>query len=141
VPSGIVTPTQGGAPNSGACTLVSTADLQALHVTGQGTPSTVSVGTATTRGCTWSHPPADELHIQYESLDPAAATQIRESFGGRGAVVPGVGDGARGQFGSVLLAVNFFKGNTFVSMQLFGTGVGARKAAFLAVAKDVASHL
>jgi len=55
--------------------------------------------------------------------------------------VPGVGDGARGEFGSVLLAVNFFKGTTFVSMQLFGTGVGARKAAFLAVAEAVASRL
>ena len=41
----------------------------------------------------------------------------------------------------MLLAVNFYKGSTFVSMQLFGTGVGARKAAFLAVVKAVASRL
>lgn len=54
--------------------------------------------------------------------------------------MPGVGDGARGQFGSVLLAVNF-KADTFVSMQLFGTGAGARKAAFLAVARAMASRL
>ncbi len=52
-----------------------------------------------------------------------------------------VGAGARGQFGSVLLAVNFFKADTFVSMQLFGAGAGARKAAFLAVARAVASRL
>jgi len=41
----------------------------------------------------------------------------------------------------VLLAVNFYKGDTFASMALFGTGVGGRKAAFLAVAKAVASRL
>ena len=141
VPSSAVTSAPGSGPNSGACTLVSAADLHVLHVTGLGSASTVSVGTATTHGCTWGRPAAGELHIQYESLDPAAAAQVRESLGGHGAVVPGVGDGARGEFGSVLLAVNFFKGTTFVSMQLFGTGVGARKAAFLAVAEAVASRL
>ncbi len=41
----------------------------------------------------------------------------------------------------MLLAVNFYKGDTFASMALFGTGVGGRKAAFLAVAKAVASRL
>jgi hypothetical protein len=63
------------------------------------------------------------------------------SLGGQAAVVPGVGGGARGQFGSVLAAVNFFKANTFVSMALFGTGVGGRKDAFILVAKSVASRL
>ena len=55
--------------------------------------------------------------------------------------MPGVGDGARGQFGPVLAAVNFSKGTTFVAIELFGTGAGGRKGAFLAVAKDVASRL
>ena len=63
------------------------------------------------------------------------------SLGGHGAVVPGVGDGARGLFGPVLVAVNFVKGNTFVAIELFGTGAGVRKGAFLAVAANVASRL
>lgn len=37
--------------------------------------------------------------------------------------------------------MNFFKANTFVSMELFGTGVGGRKEAFISVAKNVASRL
>jgi hypothetical protein len=40
-----------------------------------------------------------------------------------------------------LLAVNFYKANTFASLALVGTGAGARKAAFLVVAKAVASRL
>jgi len=35
----------------------------------------------------------------------------------------------------------FYKGSTFVSMQLFGTGAGRLKAAFISVAKNVASRL
>jgi hypothetical protein len=135
-----VTSTPSGGQAS-ACVLVSASGLSSLGLTGPGVPATVTAGTATTYGCTWMHPAGLELHLQYESVDPAAATQVRRTFGGQGVVVPGIGDGARGQFGSVLLAVNFYKGDTFVSMALFGTGVGGRKAAFLTVAKDVASHL
>jgi len=51
--------------------------------------------------------------------------------------VPGVGDGARGQFGSVLPAANFNEGSTFVSMALFGAGTGSRQDVFIAVARDV----
>lgn len=124
-----------------ACTLVTAADLGSLGVTGSGSPQKITRGSATVYGCTWGHPPGREFHLQYEALDPAAASQVRVSLGGQGAVVPGLGDGARGQFGSVLAAVNFAKGNTFVAMELFGTGTGAHKGAFLAVAKNVASRV
>jgi hypothetical protein len=135
-------PASGGGQARDACALVTAADLGSLGVTGSGSPSRISRGTATVYGCTWGHPPAREFHLQFEQLDPAAATQVKESLGGQGAVVvPGVGDGARGQFGSVLAAVNFYKGNTFVSMALFGTGTGSRKSAFIAVAKEVAARL
>ena len=96
---------------------------------------------ATVYGCTWGHAPAREFHLQFEQLDPAAATQVNESLGGHAAVVQGVGDGARGQFGSVLAAVNFNDGSTFVSMAMFGAGSGSRKDAFIAVARDVAARL
>jgi hypothetical protein len=124
-----------------ACALVSTADLRSLGVTGAGSAQTITRGTATVYGCTWGHPPGRELHLQFEPLDPTAASQVGVSLGGQGAAVPGVGGGARGQFGSVLAAVNFFRASTFVSMELFGTGTGGRKGAFIAVAKNVASHL
>ena len=124
-----------------ACKLVSASDLRSLGVSGAGTPQTTTVGTATVYGCTWGHPQAGELHLQFEPLDPAAARQVRLTFAGAGAVVPGVGDGARGQFGSVLAAVNFYKGDTFASMALFGSAAGTHKAAFLTVAKRVASQL
>jgi len=48
---------------------------------------------------------------------------------------------ARGQFGSLLAAVNFSTGTTFVAMELFGSGADGRKGAFLAVAKNVASRV
>ncbi len=124
-----------------ACALVSTADLRSLGVTGAGSSQTITRGTATVYGCTWGHPPGRELHLQFEPLDPTAASQVGVSLGGQGTAVPGLGGGARGQFGSVLAAVNFSKGSTFVSMALFGTGTGGRKGAFIAVAKNVASHL
>ncbi len=135
-------PSPGSGHARNACTLVSAPELRSLGVTGAGNRQTITRGTATVYGCTWGSPPANELHLQFEPLDPAAASQVRVSLGGQGAVVPGVGDGARGQFGSVLAAVNFFKANTFVSMQLFGgAGVGKRKDAFISVAKNVASRL
>ena len=134
-------PQTGGGPTRDACALVTAADLRSLGVTGPGSPQRITRGPATTYGCTWGHPPGREFHLQFEALDPAAASQIRVSLGGQGAVVPGVGDGARGQFGSVLAAVNFSKGNTFVAMELFGTGAGGRKSAFLVVAKNVASRV
>ena len=124
-----------------ACALVTAAGLRSLGVTGAGSRQKITRGTATVYGCTWGHPPGRELHLQFESLDPAAASQVRVSLGDQGTVVPGVGDGARGQVGSVLAAVNFSKGSTFVAIELFGTGAGGRKAAFLAVARDVASRL
>lgn len=130
-----------GSQAQNACTLVTTGELVSLGVTGAGNPSKVSVGTATTYGCTWGHPPSREFHLQFEQLDAAAATQVKESLGGHGTVVPGIGDGARGQFGSVLAAVNFYRGDTFVNMALFGPGTGSRKPAFLTVAKDVAAKL
>jgi hypothetical protein len=37
--------------------------------------------------------------------------------------------------------VNFYKGTTFVSMALFGTGTGSRKNAFITAAKAVAARL
>ena len=132
-------------PSSGrardACALVSTAALRSLGVTGAGRAQTITRGPATVYGCTWGHPPGRELHLQFEPLDPAAASQVQVSLGGQGVAVPGLGGGARGQFGSVLAAVNFSKGSTFVSMALFGTGTGGRKGAFIAVAKDVAGHM
>jgi hypothetical protein len=131
----------GGGPARDACALVTTAGLRSLGVTGAGSPQKITRGTATVYGCTWGHPPGRELHLQFEPSDPAAGSQVRMSLGGRGAVVPGVGDGARGQFGSVLAAVNFSKGTTFVAFELFGNGADGRKGAFLAVAKDVASRL
>ncbi len=131
----------GGGQSRDACALVTAAGLRSLGVTGAGSSQKITRGTATVYGCTWGHPPGRELHLQFEPLDPAAASQVRVSLGGQGAVVPGLGDGARGQFGSVLAAVNFFKGHTFVSMALFGTGTGGRKAAFQVVAKNVASRL
>jgi Protein of unknown function (DUF3558) len=134
-------PQTGGGATTDACALVTAADLQSLGVTGPGSPQKITRGSATTYGCTWGHPPGREFHLQFEALDPAAAGQVRLSLGGQGAVVPGVGDGARGQFGSVLAAVNFAKGNTFVAMELFGTGTGGRKGAFLVVAKNVASRV
>jgi Protein of unknown function (DUF3558) len=124
-----------------ACALVSTADLRSLGVTGAGSSQTITRGTATVYACTWGHPPGRELHLQFEPLDPKAASQVGVSLGGQGTAVPGLGGGARGQFGSVLAAVNFSKGSTFVAMALFGTGTGGRKGAFIAVAKNVASHL
>jgi hypothetical protein len=124
-----------------ACALVTATELGSLGVTGAGSPQKVTRGPATVYGCTWGHPPGREFHLQFEALDPAAASQVQVSLGGQGALVPGLGDGARGQFGSVLAAVNFAKGNTFVAMELFGTGTGGHKAAFLAVAKSVASRV
>lgn len=137
----VAAPASTGGTAQDACTLAGAADLHSLGVTATGVPSTVAVGTATVYGCTWGHPPANELHLQFEPLDPAAASQVRQSLGGTGVLVPGVGDGARGQFGSVLNAVNFWKANTFVSIQLFGNAVGGRKRAFIAVARSVASRL
>lgn len=137
----VAAPATTGATARDACRLVSASDLRSLGVTGTGVPTTVTVGTAAVYGCTWGHPPANELHLQFEPLDPAAASQVRRTFGGAGTVVPGVGDSARGQFGSVLAALSFFKASTFVSLQLFGTGAGGHKDAFISVAKDVASHL
>jgi hypothetical protein len=131
----------GSGPAQDACALVTVADLRSLGVTGAASRQKITRGTATVYGCTWGHPPGRELHLQFEPLDPAAASQVRVSLGGQGAVVPGLGDGARGQFGSVLAAVNFSKGATFVAIELFGTGVDGRKGAFVAVAKDVASRL
>ena len=128
-------------PARDACALVTAAGLRSLGVTGAGSRQEITRGTATVYGCTWGHPPGRELHLQFEPLDPAAASQVRVSLGDQGTVVPGVGDGARGQVGSVLAAVNFSKGTTFVAIELFGTGAGGRKAAFLAVARDVASRL
>ena len=124
-----------------ACALVTAAGLRSLGVTGAGSRQKITRGTATVYGCTWGHPPGRELHLQFEPLDPAAASQVRVSLGGQGAVVPGVGDSARGQFGSVLAALNFSKGSTFAAIALFGHGADGRKGAFLAVAKDVASRL
>ena len=124
-----------------ACALVTAAGLRSLGVTGAGSRQKITRGTAKVYGCTRGHPPGRELHLQFEPLDPAAASQVRVSLGDQGTVVPGVGDGARGQVGSVLAAVNFSKGSTFVAIELFGTGAGGRKAAFLAVARDVASRL
>src|SRR5215472_14830712 len=60
-------PGSGGQPRD-ACTLVSTADLSALGLTAAGKPSSVTAGNYTTYGCTWGHPPADELHLQFEPL-------------------------------------------------------------------------
>lgn len=137
----VAAPSPASARARDACALVSTADLRSLGVTGAGSSQTITRGTATVYGCTWGHPPARELHLQFEPLDPRAASQVGVSLGGQGTAVPGLGGGARGQFGSVLAAVNFSKGSTFVSMALFGTGTGARKGAFIAVAKNVASHL
>jgi Protein of unknown function (DUF3558) len=137
----VAAPPPGSGRPRDACALVTAAELGSLGVTGAGSPQKITRGPATVYGCTWGHPPGRELHLQFEPLDPAAASQVRVSLGGQGAAVPGVGDGARGQFGAVLAAVNFFKARTFVSMALFGTGVGGRKGAFLAVAKDVASRL
>ena len=130
-----------GGPTGDACALVTAADLGSLGVTGAGSPQKVTRGSATVYGCTWGHPPALELHLQFESLDPAAASQVRLSLGGQGTVVPGVGDVARGHFGSVLVAVNFATGDTFVAMELFGSGAGGLKDTFLAVAKNVTSRL
>ena len=124
-----------------ACALVTAAGLRSLGVTGAGSRQKITRGTATVYGCTWGHPPGRELHLQFEPLDPAAASQVRVSLGGQGAVVPGVGDSARGQFGSVLAALNFSKGSTFAAIALFGHGADGRKGAFLAVAKEVASRL
>jgi uncharacterized protein DUF3558 len=137
----VAAPSPGSGRPRDACALVSTAELGSLGVTGAGNPQKITRGPATVYGCTWGHPPGREFHLQFEPLDPAAASQVRVSLGGQGAAVPGVGDGARGQFGAVLAAVNFFKASTFVSMELFGTGTGGRKGAFIAVAKNVASHL
>lgn len=131
----------GGAQARDACALVTAADLRSLGVTGPASPQKNARGPATVYGCTWGHPPGTVFHLQFEALDPAAASQVRVSLGGRGAVVPGVGDSARGEFGSVLVAVNFSKGNTFVAMELFGTGASGRKDAFLVVAKNVASRV
>jgi hypothetical protein len=133
--------TAGSGPAGGACTLVTAQNLRSLGVAGPGSPQTVTRGTATVYGCTWGHPPANELHLQFERLDPQAASQVRQSLGGTGVVVPGVGHGARGQFGTVLAAVNFYKASTFASLALFGPAAGPRKNAFIAVAKQVASRL
>ena len=131
----------GSGPGRDACSLVTAAGLRSLGVTGAGSRQKITRGTATVYGCTWGHPPGRELHLQFEPLDPAAASQVRVSLGGQGAVVPGVGDSARGQFGSVLAALNFSKGSTFAAIALFGHGADGRKGAFLAVAKEVASRL
>lgn len=137
----VAAPATTGGTARDACTVVSASDLHSLGVTGTGIPTTATAGTATVYGCTWGKPPTSELHLQFEPLDPAAASQVRLTFGGTGTVVPGVGDGARGQFGSVLAAVNFWKASTFVSMQLFGTVAGRHKGVFILVAKNVASRL
>jgi hypothetical protein len=137
----VAAPSPASAQPRDACTLVTATELGALGVTGAGSAQKITRGSATVYGCTWGHPPGRELHLQFESLDRAAASQVRVSLGGQGTVVPGVGDVARGQFGSVLAAVNFSQGSTFVAMELFGTGAGGRKGAFVAVAKSVASHV
>jgi hypothetical protein len=141
VTSAAVVAPPGGGQTTNACALVSASDLGSLRVTGPGSPAAIRVGTATRYGCTWGRPPTGELHLQFEPADPAAATQVRETFGGHGVIVPGVGDVARGLFSSSLDAVDFARAGTFMSMQLYGTGADARKAAFLAVAKAVASRV
>ena len=137
----VTSPSSGAATARDACALVSAADLASLGVTGAGRALAITRGPSTTYSCTWGHPPGRELHLQVEPLDPAAASQVRVSLAGQGVAVPGVGGGARGQFGSVLAQVNFFKANTRVGMILFGAGVGGRKGAFIAVAKNVAGRL
>ena len=134
-------PSQATGQPRDACALVTAADLGSLGVTGAGSPQQRTRGRATVYGCTWGHPPARELHLQFESFDRAAASQVRLSLGGQGIIVPAVGDIARGQFGSVLAAVNFSQGTTFVAMELFGPGADGHKGAFLAVAKNVASRV
>jgi hypothetical protein len=133
-------PSPATGPPRDACALVTAADLGSLGVTGAGSPQKITRGRATVYGCTWGHPPARELHLQFESLDRAAASQVRLSLGGQGIIVPAVGDIARGQFGSVLAAVNFSQGTTFVAMELFGPGAGGRKGALIVVAKNAASR-
>ena len=55
--------------------------------------------------------------------------------------MPGLGDVARGLFGSSLAAVNFAVADTFGDVELHGSGVSARKTAFLSVARTVGSRL
>jgi hypothetical protein len=120
--------------------LLTGANLSSLGLSGAGNPFAVSRGGFTTHGCTWNSS-AGTLHLQYERADPTALRQVKDSLGGTGERVPGIGSYAVGQFGSVLDALNFVTGTTFGSMEFFGSAAAANKAAFLAVAGDFASRL
>jgi len=134
VPASVARPAQTAGSSRGACALVSAADLSSVGVAGAITAVAASA-------CTWGMPPAPTLGVVYKPRDPAAASQLPLVFGGRGVVVAGVGDGARGLFSLRLESVAFVKGSAFAVISLTGPGAAARKTALIMVAKNVASHL
>ncbi len=135
-------PGGGSGPAVAACDLVSAADLAPLGISGTGTPGSVSSSAnVTVKSCRWATNPAAALTVTVERVPAAGVAAFRASFLASGESIAGVGDAAKGKFGTVLAAINFAKGDTFVSIILTGPRTASARTALTNLATHVAERL